>query len=97
MLLTEAGISVSDLEEIVVAGSFGYHLNPESLKQIGLIPREFQGKVSFVGNSSLSGASMALLNQKVLVDMEQIQSRVTVLELASHLQFRAQFISSLHF
>ena len=97
MLLTEAGISVSDLEEIVVAGSFGYHLNPESLRQISLIPREFQGKVSFVGNSSLSGASMALLNQKVLVDMEQIRSRVSVLELASHLQFRAQFISSLRF
>jgi uncharacterized 2Fe-2S/4Fe-4S cluster protein (DUF4445 family) len=97
VLLSEASVSPCDLEEIIVAGSFGFHLNPESLRRIGILPKGFQGQISFVGNSSLSGASLALLNQDVLMDMEQIRSRVTVLELAAHPQFRSQFVPALNF
>ncbi len=71
-LLSEAGRSVSDLERIIVAGSFGYHLNPESLKRIGLLPGEYTGQITFVGNSSLSGASLALLNREILREMERL-------------------------
>ena len=63
-LLSEAGRAVADLERIIVAGSFGYHLNPESLKRIGLLPVDYAGQITFVGNSSLSGASLAILNRE---------------------------------
>ncbi len=96
-LLTEAGRSGRDLEEIIVAGSFGYHLNAENLRLIGLLPKDFKGQVSFSGNTSLSGASMALLNQAALRDMSRIPSCLRVVELGSHPQFRERFISSLHF
>jgi uncharacterized 2Fe-2S/4Fe-4S cluster protein (DUF4445 family) len=96
-LLQEAGHSVNDLEEIIVAGSFGYHLKGENLREIGLLPKEFAGKVSFAGNSSLSGASMALLNQHVWHDMEKIPARMNILELGSSPAFRSHFLESLHF
>jgi uncharacterized 2Fe-2S/4Fe-4S cluster protein (DUF4445 family) len=96
-LMKEAGHSVGDLEEIVIAGSFGYHLNEDSLRRIGLLPQDFRGKVSFVGNSCLSGASMALLNREVLRNMSNIASCIKVVELGSHPAFRSNFISSLQF
>jgi uncharacterized 2Fe-2S/4Fe-4S cluster protein (DUF4445 family) len=96
-LLSEAGRSVSDLDHIIVAGSFGYHLNPENLKRIGLLPGEYTGKITFVGNSSLSGASLALLNRDILRETERLASLIQVLDLSSHPDFRDYFISRLDF
>jgi uncharacterized 2Fe-2S/4Fe-4S cluster protein (DUF4445 family) len=96
-LLREAGRSVADLEHIIVAGSFGYHLNPESLKRMGLLPGEYTGPITFVGNSSLSGASLAVLNRTILTDMQQLASLIQVVDLSSHPNFRNYFISQLDF
>ncbi|MGA2403744.1 MAG: ASKHA domain-containing protein [Syntrophobacteraceae bacterium] len=96
-LLSEAGRCVGDLEQIMVAGSFGYHLNPENLKCIGLLPAEYMGQTIFVGNSSLSGASLAVLNQDILRDMEHVASVIRVLDLGSHPDFSNKFISRLGF
>lgn len=96
-LLSQAGRSVNDLEEIVVGGAFGYHLNPQNLQRIGLLPEDFKGRITFVGNSSLSGASLAMLNQDILKEMESIASLIQVLELGSHPDFAIRFISCLDF
>ncbi len=96
-LLSEAGRSVSDLEQIIVAGSFGFHLNAENLKRIGLLPAEYAGQITFAGNSSLSGASLALLNKDILKDMEDLASLIQVLDLGSHPDFSKQFIYHLDF
>jgi len=96
-LLKEAGHSVADLDQIIVAGSFGYHLNPQTLKYIGLLPADYTGKLNFVGNSSLSGASLALLNRDVLKEMEHLASMIRVLELGSNPVFSREFISQMGF
>ncbi|MDR3556291.1 MAG: ASKHA domain-containing protein [Syntrophobacteraceae bacterium] len=96
-LLGEAGRSVSDLRQIIVAGSFGYHLNPESLKRIGLLPENYSGPMTFVGNSSLSGASLVVRNRDMLNDMKRLASRIRVLELGSQPGFSRKFISMLDF
>ena len=96
-LLGEAGRSVADMEQIIVAGSFGYHLNPESLKTIGLLPTDYTGRITFVGNSSLSGASLPVLNRDILRDMEHLASIIQVFDLASRPEFGKKFISQLRF
>ena len=96
-LLSEAGQSVADLKQIVLAGSFGFHLNPENLKRIGLLPDEFHGPVTFVGNSSLSGASLALRHREKMQEMERVASLIQVLDLGVQRTFRECFISELGF
>ncbi len=96
-LLNEAGHAVADLAQIIVAGSFGYHLNPQNLRRIGFLPDDFHGPIAFVGNSSLSGASLALLHQEVLAETERLASRIRVVDLSSHPSFRDRFISELAF
>ncbi len=71
-LLKEAGRSVKELDEIVIAGSFGYHLNAENLKKLGMLPYDYEGPITFAGNTSLSGAALALLNEEILREMETI-------------------------
>ena len=96
-LLGEAGRSVADLRHVILAGTFGYHLNPQKLKDIGLLPPEYTGQVTLVGNSSLSGASLAVLNHDILKDMEHLASVIQVLDLGSHPDFSKKFISHLRF
>ncbi len=97
VVLEEAGLTSLDVEEIIVAGAFGYHLNPQNLKRIGLLPPDYEGIISFVGNSSLTGASLALINEQMMKEIEQIPAAVEVLELSSHPEFSRLFIASLSF
>jgi uncharacterized 2Fe-2S/4Fe-4S cluster protein (DUF4445 family) len=85
------------MTQIVVAGAFGYYVNPDNLKRIGLLPHDYKGPVSFVGNSSLTGASFALLNNRMMKEIEKIPTRVRAVELSSHPGFSSRFVASLNF
>lgn len=97
VLLKETGHSPRDLDEIIVAGSFGYHLKADSLRAIGFIPEESAAPITYVGNSSLAGATAALLDRKCLKEMEDAAESVRVLELGAHPDFRSNFMSNLRF
>lgn len=56
ILLKKYGISGKEVDRVVLAGGFGYYLNPEDAAQIGLLPRSFVGRTVPGGNTSLAGA-----------------------------------------
>jgi len=62
-----------------------------------LLPENYSGPMTFVGNSSLSGASLVVRNRDMLNDMERLASRIRVLELGSHPGFSRKFVSMLDF
>lgn len=97
MLLHEIGISIEDVNEAVIAGAFGYHVNPDSIKTIGIIPKGFKGEISFVGNSSVEGARLALINEDILEEMTSLKDEVTVLELSTKQAFQEYFVRELSF
>lgn len=97
MLLKEIGVAIEDVKEAVIAGAFGYHLNADSILEISLIPKGFKGKITFVGNSSVEGARLALVSEPMLEKMERIQEQVQVLELSVKEEFQKYFIQELNF
>ncbi|MDQ7097187.1 ASKHA domain-containing protein [Desulfosporosinus sp. PR] len=97
LLLEEAGISLDLIQEAVIAGAFGFHINPESIREIGLLPKGFKGKISFVGNSSAEGARLALLNKGVKTQIKELKSRLEVLELSTDSRFQDYFVKALGF
>lgn len=97
MLLEEVNLSIKDIEEIIIAGAFGYHLNPENIKMIGIIPKGFTGNINFVGNSSIEGAKLALINKKSLNEMIKLKDKVKVLELSLEEDFQDLFVKELEF
>lgn len=97
LLLEQVGIPVEEVEEAVIAGAFGYHLNPDSIREIGIIPKNFGGKITFVGNSSVEGARLCLINRGVLKKVNEVQRRIEVLELSTSEKFQDYFIKALSF
>lgn len=97
MLLKEINIRIEDIEEAVIAGAFGYHLNPESISIVGIIPRGFRGKINFVGNSSIEGARIALINKERLKEISEIKKNMRIIELSTRDDFQDHFIKALNF
>jgi len=94
-LLTEAKISLDDIEKVIIAGDFGYKINFRNAIRIGLIPPVDSGKVQFIGNGSLTGAEMVLLSRKFKELASKLIKKVRVIDLRKHHDFQKKFIESL--
>lgn len=95
MLLTAAGMEAGELEKIVVAGAFGYHLRQESLRAIGILPRGFEGKIEFAGNTSRTGCALLLTDVNSRLWLEEQMRQVVHLAIAEDPGFQDQFIKNL--
>lgn len=62
-LLAELGKSVQEIDHMVLAGGFAKHINLENAICMGLLPDIEIEKYEVIGNGSLAGAALALLDQ----------------------------------
>ncbi|MDR2366861.1 MAG: ASKHA domain-containing protein [Deltaproteobacteria bacterium] len=96
-LLNRLDLTVGDLDEVIVAGSFGFHLRPESLRALRLIPDGYGGPMVFVGNSSLAGAVRLLLDASAMAGAGRLAGEVSVVELGFEPGFQGAFLGELGF
>ncbi len=61
-LLKEAGLDFSMIDRFIIAGGFGQFLNIDKAIFIGMLPDLDRDKFTYLGNSSIAGAYMALLS-----------------------------------
>lgn len=59
ILLKKYGISGKEVDRVVLAGGFGYYLDPADAAEIGLLPRALADRTISGGNTALSGAVYA--------------------------------------
>jgi uncharacterized 2Fe-2S/4Fe-4S cluster protein (DUF4445 family) len=97
MLLKHAGRSADQVDEVIIAGSFGYHLQVESLARLGLLPGVLCDRVHFVGNTSRTGAEAFLLNTASRHHIHELVAQVKVVELADDATFQSVFVKSMGF
>jgi uncharacterized 2Fe-2S/4Fe-4S cluster protein (DUF4445 family) len=97
LMLAEAGLAVSDLDGVFVAGAFGASLNVRNAMAVGLLPTVPAGRVAFVGNSSLAGARKLLLSRPERKKTEAFARRVRHVSLASCPGFQKEFVKALKF
>ncbi len=71
-LLKEVGLSISDLDRIIIAGGFGSYIDLEKAITIGLLPEMDTDKISYLGNGSLLGAKMSSLNNQIRRDVVEV-------------------------
>jgi Uncharacterized metal-binding protein len=81
VMLKHLGVPLSDIEQVLIGGAFGQHINIERAIQIGLIPNLPWEKFQFLGNTSISGAYNVLLSKQAQQQAENITHKVTYLEL----------------
>lgn len=96
-LLRERGIELDQLEQVYLAGGFGFWLREKSAIRIGLIPGACAGRVKVVGNSSGKGGLQMALDRGKLAQAEELRQRITYLELSSNLMYQNDFVMSMTF
>ena len=96
-LLSEAGVSYDDIDEVALAGGFGSYLHPETCAAIGLIPKELIGKIHVLGNAAGSGAAMMLLSGEERAFSEQIAQGARVIDLSTNATFMQRYVEEMFF
>jgi uncharacterized 2Fe-2S/4Fe-4S cluster protein (DUF4445 family) len=97
VLMDILGVETKDLDEVLLGGSFGSYLNPESAKIIGLVPAVDVDKIIAVGNSAGEGAKIALLSYRERQVAFELPSRIEYIELSGRADFNDSFVSVLQF
>lgn len=97
VLLREVGITMDKLDQVIVAGQFGAHLPAESLTGTGIIPEELKDRIVYAGNTSESGAYMALLSRRERRNMEALAKQMDYLDLAQTSDYERIFADSMKF
>lgn len=94
-LLETAGIRAEEISRLYLAGGFGMHLNVPHAIACGLLPGFKPDQVRVVGNTSLAGALLALIDRNTLDEMESLRERVDVIELNLVADFEDRYIEHL--
>jgi len=97
VLMDVMGVRATDLDEVLLGGSFGSYLNPESAKIIGLVPAVDVDHILSVGNTAGEGAKMALLSFRERQVAFELPDKVEYVELSGRSDFNDSFVSVLQF
>lgn len=94
-LLRRAGLRPEEVATLYLAGGFGFHMNIDRVLRCGLLPGFSSEQITLVGNSSLAGAVMALMDSGVLEEMKQVAERLEIVELNLEPDFESVYIDQL--
>ncbi len=94
-LLEEVGMEIGMIERIFLAGGFGSYVDLEKAMTIGLLPEMDTEKISFIGNSSLLGARMSAMTNRIRLDVVDVTRKMTNFELSETPSYMDNYVASL--
>jgi uncharacterized 2Fe-2S/4Fe-4S cluster protein (DUF4445 family) len=97
ILLEEAGLQQRDIQQVLLAGSFGSYLSPGNAIRLGLVPRLPVLRVVSAGNVAGEGAKMALLSMRERAGALALLEEVRYVELSDRADFNDRFVEQLQF
>jgi uncharacterized 2Fe-2S/4Fe-4S cluster protein (DUF4445 family) len=97
ILVREMGITLQEIDRILLAGAFGNYIRKESAIGIGLLPALPLEKVKTIGNAAGDGAKMALLSVEERARADSLAKRAEHMELSTKKEFQEEFIKGLDF
>ncbi|MFH1350451.1 MAG: ASKHA domain-containing protein [Pseudomonadota bacterium] len=84
-------VSMRDIKNFYIAGTFGSYIDPRSAITIGMIPDLPLEIYKPLGNTSLNGATRALLSVQAKDEIYEIRDRITYVELNVNQEFMNLF------
>ncbi len=97
LLLEELGLEHRDVQQVLLAGSFGSYLSAASAIRIGLVPKLPVLRIVAAGNVAGEGAKMALLSIRERAGARALLEEVTYVELSDRPEFNDRFVDQLAF
>jgi uncharacterized 2Fe-2S/4Fe-4S cluster protein (DUF4445 family) len=97
LLLEELGLEQRDVQQVLLAGSFGSYLSPAAAVRIGLVPRLPVLRIVSAGNVAGEGAKMSLLSIRERAGAQALLEEVSYVELSDRSDFNDRFVDLLAF
>ena len=97
LLLEEFGVEQRDVQQVLLAGSFGTYLSPSSAIRIGLVPKLPVMRIVSAGNVAGEGAKLALLSAQERHGASALLSEIRYVELSDRTDFNDRFVEQLAF
>ena len=97
LLVEELGIDERDIQQVLLAGSFGSYLSPASAIRIGLVPKLPRTRIISAGNVAGEGAKMALLSLQERHAAQAMVDEIDYVELSDRPDFNDRFVDLLAF
>ena len=97
LLMEQLDLKDDDIQQVLLAGSFGSYLSPASAIQIGLVPKIPVMRIVSAGNVAGEGAKMVLLSQPERNGANALLNEVEYVELSDRADFNDKFVVQLGF
>ena len=94
-LLKSVGLTFQELDKVIIAGTFGSHLDIEEAITIGLMPDIDRAKFFFIGNGSLLGARLSSFSSELIEAGKRVARMVTNIELSENSDFMNHYIAAM--
>jgi uncharacterized 2Fe-2S/4Fe-4S cluster protein (DUF4445 family) len=95
VLADSVGFPFEMIERVLIGGSFGRYINVEKAVQIGLLPDMPWEKFDFLGNTSVKGAYLGLIDHNARQQISDFAAKMTYIELSADNKFYDAFMSAL--
>ena len=94
-LLQNVGLDFQDIEQVILAGSFGSSVDIENAILIGLLPDLPRNRFQFIGNGSLHGATFLALSRDLLSEERRVAAMMTNFELSETPGYMDNYVAAL--
>ncbi len=91
ILASSVGLTLDDVEQVLIGGAFGQYINVSNAVRIGLLPDKPFDSFQFLGNTSVRGAYMSLLSRDMRQRVTEVGQMMTYLELSADNTFFDEF------
>jgi len=90
-------LDCEDFDQVLLAGAFGSHLDPEYVADLDLLPKARKEQIRSVGNAAGIGATIALLDTRQRERIVKEVRRVHKIESANEANFQEYFVAGMKF
>lgn len=96
-LVQEYGASLEEIENLYIAGGFGYRMNIKKAAGIGLIPPKLEKKALPMGNTALAGARTYALLPESEEKLKKILLTAREIPFSANRMFQEKYMDAMYF
>lgn len=94
-LIQSQGFTFKEINKFILAGGFAKHINLKNAITMGLLPDIPLERIEVIGNGSLAGSFLTLIEPNALADMKEISKMPETIELNLEPEFQNNYIDAL--
>lgn len=95
LILEKVGLNWDAISRVYIAGGFGRYIQVADAVLIGMLPDLPHRRFSYIGNSALTGAYIALLSREHRRRLAAIASRMTYVDLSSDPRYMDSYVKAM--